>query len=56
MGQKDKAFEWLARAYEEHSGNFPTIFEDFSFESLHSDPRVAAIIGFKTQNLAGNHA
>jgi hypothetical protein len=39
LGEKDKAFEWLQAAYEEHSGLLPTIVFDFAFENLHSDPR-----------------
>jgi adenylate cyclase len=39
LGDKDKAFEWLEKAFVEHSGLLPTIVFDFAFENLHSDPR-----------------
>jgi adenylate cyclase len=39
LGEKDKAFEWLDIAYEEHSGYLRTVSMDFSFEDMHSDPR-----------------
>jgi adenylate cyclase len=41
LGEKDKAFEWLEKAYVEHSGYFPSMLtEDYSFESLRTDPRM----------------
>jgi adenylate cyclase len=43
LGEKDRAFEWLDRALEEHSGYLLSVFSDFAFESLRSDPRMDAI-------------
>ncbi len=39
LGQKDKAFEWLEKAFQERSGYLPTVAFDFAFEALQSDPR-----------------
>ncbi len=39
LGEKDKAFEWLEKAYIEHSGYLRTVTTDFAFEEMHSDPR-----------------
>ena len=44
LGDKDKAFEWLEKAIEEHSGYLNGILADFAFEDLRSDPRMEAII------------
>jgi TolB-like protein/Flp pilus assembly protein TadD len=43
LGEKDEAFEWLEKAFEEHSGYLMSAFVDFAFESLHSDPRMEAM-------------
>jgi len=42
LGEKDKAFEWLEKAFEEHSAYLVTVFFDYTFESLFSDPRMEA--------------
>jgi adenylate cyclase len=39
LGERDKAFDWLDKAYEEHSGYLALVFTDFAFDTLHSDPR-----------------
>jgi adenylate cyclase len=44
LGEKDKAFEWLEKGFEEHDVILPAIVWDFSFESLRSDPRMKAMI------------
>ena len=41
LGEKDKAFEWLDRAYEVHDPIQVWIKVDIVFNSLHSDPRWA---------------
>ena len=43
LGEKEKAFEWLDRAFEERPYMLPTVFSDFPFESLWSDPRIGAL-------------
>ncbi len=43
LGEKDKAFEWLDKAFEEHSGYLLSVFSDFSFESLRFDRRMVEI-------------
>ena len=43
MGEKDKAFEWLEKAFDEHSSYVSTLFIDYAFESLFSDPRIDAM-------------
>ncbi len=44
LGEKDEAFKWLDRAYEEHSGSLQAIAVRPAFRPLHSDPRYAAIL------------
>jgi tetratricopeptide (TPR) repeat protein len=39
LGQKDRAFESLARAYQEHDGRLVWLLVAPSFDPLHSDPR-----------------
>jgi eukaryotic-like serine/threonine-protein kinase len=39
LGQKDKAFEWLEKAYQEHSIQLEYLRTDWTFETLHHDPR-----------------
>jgi len=43
MGEKDKAFEWLEKAFEEHSAYVSNVFCDYAFEGLSSDPRMEAM-------------
>jgi eukaryotic-like serine/threonine-protein kinase len=42
LGEKDKAFIWLNKAVDEHAPLF--IKSDTDFDSLHDDPRYAAIL------------
>ena len=44
LGDKEEAFEWLERAYREHSGPLHAIATRKVFRPLHSDPRFAAIL------------
>jgi adenylate cyclase len=49
LGDKDKAFEWLEKAYQERSDSLAWFRFDPESKSLHSDPRFAALmrkIGF----------
>lgn len=39
LGEKDDAFDWLERAYEERSGYLPALKGEFVFENLRDDPR-----------------
>jgi adenylate cyclase len=44
LGDKDRAFEWLEKAFEEHSAYLPTIGDDLVFEGLWSDPRMEPLL------------
>jgi len=44
LGDKDKAFEMLEKAYEEHVYDLPTITLWPYFESLRSDPRYKELL------------
>ena len=44
LGEKEKAFEWLERAYDERSGYLPSISVDFVFQNLQDDRRYLALI------------
>ena len=39
IGEKDKALEWLERAYDEHSPSVEWAAVELNFEVLYSDPR-----------------
>jgi adenylate cyclase len=43
-GEKDKAFEWLERAYRQQDGGITDIKNDLRLASLRSDPRYAAML------------
>jgi TolB-like protein len=43
-GDKDRAFEWLDTAYQEHDGSLASLRTDFQFDSLRSDPRYAELV------------
>jgi tetratricopeptide (TPR) repeat protein len=44
LGDKDHAFEWLSTAYQEHDPLLVGLRTDFSFDSVHSDPRYAELV------------
>ncbi len=44
LGEKDKAFEWLDKAYEEHSFNLTHLKVEPRFDPLRSDPRFADLL------------
>jgi hypothetical protein len=44
LGDNDAAFQWLDRAYQEHSGSLHGIVVRPIFRPLHSDPRFAALL------------
>jgi serine/threonine protein kinase len=43
-GDKDRAFEWLNTAYQEHDPNLIGLRTDFAIDSLRSDPRYAELV------------
>jgi TolB-like protein/DNA-binding winged helix-turn-helix (wHTH) protein/thioredoxin-like negative regulator of GroEL len=43
-GEKDKAFEWLERAYRQQDGGLADLKADLQLASLHSDPRYLAML------------
>jgi ribosomal protein L17 len=43
-GEKDKAFEWLERAYKQRDGGLSDIKFDGLLASLHGDARFAALL------------
>jgi adenylate cyclase len=44
LGEKQRAIDWLERAYDEHSFYLATIAADFEFENLRDEPRFRALI------------
>ena len=44
LGDKDKAFEWLEKAYEERSDSLAWFRFDPESKSLRSDPRFSALM------------
>jgi tetratricopeptide (TPR) repeat protein len=44
LGDKDRAFEWLNTAYQEHDAGMIGLRTDFTFDSLRSDPRYAELV------------
>jgi serine/threonine-protein kinase len=43
-GEKDHAFEWLDRAYDQHDSGMPRLRYDPTLNSLHNDPRFTALV------------
>ncbi len=43
-GEKEQAFGWLDRAYEQHDSGMPRLRYDPTLASLHDDPRFAALV------------
>ncbi len=44
LGEKDKAMEWLEKAYDRHAGYLLAINYDCSFDDFRSDPRFRALL------------
>lgn len=44
LGEKDAAFHWLEKAYEERAFEFPKLAVLPAFESLHLDPRFSDLV------------
>jgi tetratricopeptide (TPR) repeat protein len=49
-GDKDRAFQWLERAYQQHDGGFTVVEFDPLVKSLRPDPRFAALVKKLKQN------
>lgn len=43
-GEKDKAFEWLAKAYQEHDSGLVLLKVEPEFDNIRSDPRYADLL------------
>ncbi len=43
-GERERAFEWLERAYAQHDAGLGDLLLDAMFRSLHSDPRWVALL------------
>jgi hypothetical protein len=43
-GEKDKAFEWLERAYNQRDGGLSEVKVDLLLDRLHGDPRFKALL------------
>jgi adenylate cyclase len=43
-GEKEKAFEWLERAYRQHDTGLVELKTDFALANLHGDPRFGAML------------
>ena len=44
LGNKDKALNWLEKAFEERASEIPRIYSDPDFDNLRWEPRFQAII------------
>lgn len=44
LGDKDRAFAWLERDFQQHSGQLPTITWRLHFDDLRADPRYADLV------------
>lgn len=44
LGARDDAFQWLEKAYETHNPGLVSIQSHAAFDTLHSDPRYAALL------------
>ena len=44
LGEKDKAFEWLGKAFEEHALRLAYVKVEPAYDPLRSDPRFADLL------------
>jgi hypothetical protein len=44
LGDKDEAFAWLEKDFQQHSGQLPTIAWRLHFDNLRRDPRYADLM------------
>ena len=44
LGERDQAFEWLEKAYAEHSDLLVHLREGLQFDNVRSDPRFADLL------------
>jgi adenylate cyclase len=50
LGEREKALDWLEKAYAERSGYLPSVATDFVFDNLRDEPRFHSLL--KKMNLA----
>jgi serine/threonine protein kinase/tetratricopeptide (TPR) repeat protein len=44
IGEKDQAFQWLEKAYDEHSDGLVRLKEELGFDNVRSDPRYVDLV------------
>jgi hypothetical protein len=44
LGERDNAFQWLEKAYAEHSDGLVRLKEELGLDNLRSDPRYADLM------------
>ncbi len=44
LGEKERAIEFLEKAYEQREGYLPSMASDFVYENLHGEPRYDALV------------
>ena len=44
LGDKDQAFHWLEKDFEQRGGRFPLIMTDYGYQDLRSDPRYTDLV------------
>jgi hypothetical protein len=44
IGEKDEAFKWFERGYQEHDGWMQTLKVDPSYDPIRSDPRFKELL------------
>ncbi|MCA1617586.1 MAG: hypothetical protein LC729_04130 [Acidobacteria bacterium] len=44
LGEKDQAFQWLEKGYQDHALELPILKVDPLFDNLRSDPRFADLV------------
>jgi hypothetical protein len=44
LGEKDRVFEWLEKAYDEHSDDLVRLRQEIDFDSVRTDPRFVDLL------------